>query len=135
MIMKVKNEGVIMCSISFSGKIPIGTCKIRDKATLEYISATCYEYDCKDKSDIEDFKNRQKKGGGAPFNGAIEDSMEEKTEKPDANKFHHIYTLETEDGLIAANAHLEEVEDEIRIIQLGAKRKRTDWRVVRLLRK
>lgn len=48
-----------MNSISFLGKIPIGTCKIKNKITEEYVPVVCYEYDCRDKSDIEDFEKSQ----------------------------------------------------------------------------
>lgn len=49
--------------------------------------------------------------------------IEDKLEDFDANKFHHIYTLETKDGVIVANAHLEEKEYGVEITQIGADKK------------
>ena len=38
-------------NISFTGKIPIAKCQIKDRTTQKRVSATFFEYDCKD---IED---------------------------------------------------------------------------------
>lgn len=111
----------ILNAVSFTGKIPIGKCIIKDKATRSDVLAVCYEYDCKDKDDIKKFKKGQI-GAPVPFHGQIEYVIEDKIENPDEYKTHHIYTIETEDGSIAANVHIEETESETgggEIIQIG----------------
>lgn len=108
-------------SISFQGKIPIGKCMITDKSTNKKISATCYEYECNDKKDIEDFHNASIVG--TAFRGNIEYEMKNKFEKPKANKDHHIYTIETPDGKIAANAHVKKTQEGAEIVQIGTNKK------------
>ncbi len=41
-------------NISFGKKVPIMQCKVVNTKTMEYIPATIFEYDCKDKTDADD---------------------------------------------------------------------------------
>ena len=43
-------------NIYFGKKLPITTCQIYDNERKKFVKATCYEYDCKDKSDIAEIK-------------------------------------------------------------------------------
>ena len=45
--------------ISFGAKIPINTCNLYDNQAKKFIKAVVYEIDCKDKSDVDYFKNIQ----------------------------------------------------------------------------
>lgn len=48
--MKIQN-------ISFTRKIPIATCHIKERETGNFKKATIFEYDCRDLSDIKDLEN------------------------------------------------------------------------------
>ena len=43
-------------TISFGKKIPITYCQIFDKEKKRFVGATCYKYDCNDKSDIKEIQ-------------------------------------------------------------------------------
>lgn len=43
-----------MLQISFGKKIPIATCQVQNNETENFEKATIYEYDCKDKSDLDE---------------------------------------------------------------------------------
>lgn len=48
-------------NISFGQKIPVSQCQVFDKETNKFVNATLYEFDCKDKSDIQYFKKDMRK--------------------------------------------------------------------------
>lgn len=58
--------------ISFSGKIPIATAKVYDKAAQKYVNTTTYEIDCKDEEDATYLRKKEGAWGYIPI---IECSM------------------------------------------------------------
>lgn len=48
-------------NISFKAKIPVSECQVYDRQKKKFVPATLYEYDCKDFSDIQRFKNNYHK--------------------------------------------------------------------------
>ena len=47
-------------NISFTGKIPIAKCQIKDRTTQKRVSATFFEYDCKDIEDSIEVKTARR---------------------------------------------------------------------------
>lgn len=43
-------------NITFGRKIPITYCQIYDKEKQKFVGATCYKYDCNDKSDLKEIE-------------------------------------------------------------------------------
>lgn len=60
-------------SVSFGQKIPIANCRVRNNETGKFVPAILYEYDCKDKEDIEEIKNL---AGDWKFKGVVLDGMQ-----------------------------------------------------------
>ncbi len=44
-------------SVSFGHKIPIAACQVQEKLTGRFVKATVYEYDCQNKTDIDEVKS------------------------------------------------------------------------------
>ena len=44
-------------AVSFGRKIPVATCQVKDKEKDKFTKAIVYEFDCKDRSDMEELKD------------------------------------------------------------------------------
>lgn len=77
-------------NINFTGKIPIAKCQIKDRLTGEKVSATFFEYDCRDIEDSIEVKTARRMHS---FNDSISKYMAIKTqqiqnrEKPIGERF------------------------------------------------
>ena len=65
-------------NISFTGKIPIAKCQIKDRTTQKRVSATFFEYDCKDIEESIEVKTARRKHS---FKDYISKYMAIKTEQ------------------------------------------------------
>lgn len=45
-------------NVSFKAKIPVSKCQVYDRQNKQFVPATLYEFDCKDYSDIQNFKHK-----------------------------------------------------------------------------
>lgn len=84
-----------MLQINFGKKIPIAVCQVQNTKTKNFEKATIYEYDCKDKSDLDELKKLAEKEFG--FGYCI---LSNANKKANPTKAQHrncrIYTIEDE---------------------------------------
>ena len=87
-------------NITFTGKIPIAKCQIKDRTTKESVPATFFEYDCRDIEDSIEVKNAKRIHS---FKDSIAKYMQIKTKQikgratPDKERF---FGLTTSNGEI-----------------------------------
>lgn len=105
-------------NIYFGKKIPITTCQIFDNEKKEFVKATCYEYDCQDKSDIAEIK---KLDDGWTYKQETLDNMKRKftANKNGINSEIAIFSLENKDGGILGlcNAENKKRTMEVRFLE------------------
>ena len=82
-------------AISFGRKIPIAQCQIVSDKTNEYVPATIYEYDCKDRKDVDDINEID---GYWVFKSEILFNAKDKLQLPQKYKNLRIFSLENNKG-------------------------------------
>lgn len=87
-----------MLQISFGRKIPIATCQVQNNETENFEKATIYEYDCQDKSDLDELNELAENGyfdfGHCIWAHAYQKAQPTKSEHRNIN----IYAMEDESG-------------------------------------
>lgn len=105
-------------SISFGKKIPVAQTKIYDRKSADFVSATVYEYDCKDKSDFQAIDNLK---GHWSYKDVISYSMQRKHRAPNNIESYNksFYVLEKPTGEIVGISEINNKEDkkEIKFIE------------------
>lgn len=82
-------------NISFGKKIPIMQCQIVNTRTSEFVPATIYEYDCKDRKDADDINNID---GYWFFKNEIFFNAQDKIQFPKKYQNIRIFSLENNKG-------------------------------------
>ena len=101
--------------INFTGKIPIATCKIKNKRTKRSVPVTFFEYDCKD---VADYKEVQAQQGLSRFKNIIAGGMKAKTSQINCGKTpneDYFYGMQTKRGDIVAIAQTSVEDDSVHI--------------------
>ena len=109
-----------MNRINFCAKIPVVSCQIQNKANKTFENATIYEYDCKDKRDIDELEQiaeTKKWEYGWNIWGNAHNKRNGKNPKFQYNR---IYAMESQDGKLIGLCDTEEKEEKITVRHLEA---------------
>ena len=105
-------------SVSFGKKIPIAQTQIYDRKKADFVPATVYEYDCRDKSDFQAIDNLKGHWG---YKDVISYSMQRKYRAPNnyesLNKSFYVLEKPTGESVGVSEIHNKDTKKEIKFIE------------------